>query len=136
MSAKPPGRKKFTSMFRWLVAYSQEYKCALCSMLMPPHFDLDHITPLHKGGTDDRQNLQALCAACHSQKTFGEMMVYAEEKGKTSPFFNTRSRLYCGGGSTGSKAAFFESHPPTDAPTNAQGSLRERDLSDRSQTST
>ncbi len=30
---------------------------------------LDHIIPLFKGGTDDRENLQGLCAECHRIKT-------------------------------------------------------------------
>lgn len=31
--------------------------------------ELDHILPLHKGGTNDGANLQGLCAECHAEKT-------------------------------------------------------------------
>ena len=31
--------------------------------------ELDHITPLFKGGTNDIDNLQGLCADCHKDKT-------------------------------------------------------------------
>jgi 5-methylcytosine-specific restriction protein A len=31
--------------------------------------EIDHITPLFKGGTDDDDNKQSLCHACHSDKT-------------------------------------------------------------------
>lgn len=31
--------------------------------------EVDHIVPLHKGGTDDLTNLQGLCADCHVDKT-------------------------------------------------------------------
>ena len=31
--------------------------------------EVDHITPLAQGGTNDWHNLQALCKACHSRKT-------------------------------------------------------------------
>ena len=31
--------------------------------------EVDHIIPLHKGGTDDDDNLQGLCAECHADKT-------------------------------------------------------------------
>jgi len=31
--------------------------------------EVDHILPLHKGGTDDTDNLQALCTECHADKT-------------------------------------------------------------------
>lgn len=30
---------------------------------------VDHITPKAKGGTDDPDNLQVLCAPCHREKT-------------------------------------------------------------------
>ncbi|WP_430229892.1 HNH endonuclease [Nitrosomonas communis] len=31
--------------------------------------ELDHIVPLHKGGTNDDENLQGLCQKCHSEKS-------------------------------------------------------------------
>ena len=31
--------------------------------------EVDHITPLHKGGTDDTTNLQGLCVPCHADKS-------------------------------------------------------------------
>ena len=31
--------------------------------------ELDHITPLFEGGSDQRDNLQGLCKACHKLKT-------------------------------------------------------------------
>ena len=31
--------------------------------------DVDHIKPLRDGGTNDAENLQALCHECHSKKT-------------------------------------------------------------------
>jgi 5-methylcytosine-specific restriction protein A len=35
--------------------------------------EVDHITPLAKGGTDDLENLQLLCVACHERKTRADM---------------------------------------------------------------
>lgn len=34
---------------------------------------VDHILPLHKGGTDDANNLQGLCNACHDAKSLQDM---------------------------------------------------------------
>ena len=33
---------------------------------------VDHIIPLHKGGTDERGNLQGLCHGCHLDTTRAE----------------------------------------------------------------
>jgi 5-methylcytosine-specific restriction protein A len=34
---------------------------------------VDHITPLHLGGSDNDQNLQSLCNDCHDAKTAQEV---------------------------------------------------------------
>ena len=35
----------------------------------PRDHAVDHITPKARGGTDDQDNLQSLCAPCHEAKT-------------------------------------------------------------------
>ena len=47
------------------------YKCCGCGRVGGP-FECDHIVPLHKGGTDDMDNLQTLCRECHMDKTWRE----------------------------------------------------------------
>lgn len=37
-----------------------------------PSTEVDHILPRRRGGTDDLDNLQGLCKACHSRKTVKE----------------------------------------------------------------
>lgn len=34
-----------------------------------PATQVDHITPKAKGGTDEDENLQAICEGCHKEKT-------------------------------------------------------------------
>lgn len=51
------------------VAYEQEYKCAICACILPPSYQVDHILPHSIGKDDTRENLQALCPSCHTQKT-------------------------------------------------------------------
>ena len=45
-----------------------------------PATEVDHIKPKAKGGTDDDDNLQAICHDCHKEKTEAEA---AEAQGRT-----------------------------------------------------
>lgn len=47
----------------------EEPNCKYCGR---PSKHLDHITPICHGGTNDRANLQMLCASCNSRKALGE----------------------------------------------------------------
>lgn len=51
--------------------WSRDPYCAMCRKLVeyPSGFELDHKTPLFKGGSDEDGNLQALCPECHERKT-------------------------------------------------------------------
>jgi 5-methylcytosine-specific restriction protein A len=35
--------------------------------------EIDHVIPLHKGGTYDHNNLEGLCKPCHEDKTAKDM---------------------------------------------------------------
>lgn len=48
------------------------FECATCRVCGAPATQVDHIVPLYMGGTSDRDNLQALCQACHLAKTTAE----------------------------------------------------------------
>ena len=49
--------------------------CAKCKDLTmyPEGFELDHKTPVHKGGDGSDDNLQVLCPECHRAKTAEDM---------------------------------------------------------------
>ena len=55
-----------------LVAARQRWTCAICKQSLDHMFELDHVTALHNGGTNDLDNAQALCYPCHGRKTFQE----------------------------------------------------------------
>jgi len=45
---------------------------------------VDHIIPLSEGGTNERDNLRALCQSCHSRKTAKEDGGYGNKHGVAS----------------------------------------------------
>lgn len=63
---------KFYGTKAWKVLRSQtlarDIVCQAEDCRRPGHH-VDHITPRSEGGKDTMDNLQALCAACHSKKT-------------------------------------------------------------------
>jgi 5-methylcytosine-specific restriction enzyme A len=58
---------------RLLALKRDKYLCVACLSMTPPRatsaLDVDHITSLSRGGTNDLQNLQSLCRDCHNKKT-------------------------------------------------------------------
>lgn len=58
----------------------QRWRCNICSSLLTATFQIDHIEPLFMGGSDSETNLQALCVACHADKSRQEQRFIAEKK--------------------------------------------------------
>jgi hypothetical protein len=67
-------RKAIKDTVKKEISYKQSYKCKSCSLLLPPTFQIDHIIPWSLCNDDSEENLQALCANCHSIKTQREAM--------------------------------------------------------------
>ena len=70
----PPHRvKRYVSPFEAKrVAARQGWKCGACKQTLDATYEIDHVTPLFRGGTNDSSNLQALCRSCHISKSAGE----------------------------------------------------------------
>lgn len=51
----------------WLL-FEQDCRCAGCDAGIRERYSVDHVVPLSKGGSDDRENLQLLCRPCNSSK--------------------------------------------------------------------
>ena len=56
------------------IASSQKWSCAHCQQMLDNTYEVDHVIPLYKGGTNDLTNLEALCRNCHGKKTFKDKM--------------------------------------------------------------
>ena len=62
-------KRKVTEGTKKYVASQQKWKCIKCNSLLDCSYEVDHITPLYKGGSNEVENLQALCRNCHGKKT-------------------------------------------------------------------
>lgn len=65
-------RKKINKQVKQSILDKQKNTCGDCKLALTPYFELDHITGLQFGGTDDESNLMALCRECHAIKSIGE----------------------------------------------------------------
>jgi len=63
------GRQKIPLKTRELIRNKQENKCKQCTHELTPYFHLDHEVAMRFGGNHDIDNLQALCAECHTRKS-------------------------------------------------------------------
>tara|TARA_B100000131_G_scaffold256870_1_gene251710 strand:+ start:129 stop:497 length:369 start_codon:yes stop_codon:yes gene_type:complete len=57
-----------------IVASNQKWNCNICKNMLDETYEIDHIRPLYKGGTNNIINLQALCPNCHRKKTIMDMI--------------------------------------------------------------
>ena len=63
---------------RWkLASVAKRIKDPLCQVckaigIVTPATEVDHIIPISQGGTNDDNNLQSICNACHRNKTKAE----------------------------------------------------------------
>jgi 5-methylcytosine-specific restriction endonuclease McrA len=62
-------REKFTKSQRETIKTKQNGKCNKCKEEIKNTFHIDHIQPLSNNGTNEPENLQALCVSCHIEKT-------------------------------------------------------------------
>jgi hypothetical protein len=60
---------------------AQKHKCAYCSKSIRKKYHIDHITPLAKGGSNGRKNIQLTCVDCNLEKWSHDPLVFARKKG-------------------------------------------------------
>ena len=59
----------------------QRDRCGYCDKSLKRGFHVDHVIPLVLGGTNNRANLQLLCASCNTRKGKKHPLDYAKTLG-------------------------------------------------------
>lgn len=64
------------------IGEAQKHRCAYCRASVRSAFHMDHIVPLIRGGSNDRRNIQLLCAPCNLKKGASDPINYAQSLGR------------------------------------------------------
>ncbi len=59
----------------------QRGKCVYCKSYIRHYFHVDHIYPIAKGGSNDKENIQLLCPQCNMRKHATDPIVFAQSQG-------------------------------------------------------
>ena len=73
-SLRPKSKRKLSESVKKIVASNQRWTCNMCHNILDASYEVDHIIPLYKGGSNDINNLQALCRNCHGMKTINDKL--------------------------------------------------------------
>jgi hypothetical protein len=68
-SGKGTTKRSVSETKKKYIAASQNWLCKDCNKQLPAWFEVDHVIALHNGGTNEINNLVALCRDCHGKKT-------------------------------------------------------------------
>jgi 5-methylcytosine-specific restriction endonuclease McrA len=68
-SGKGSTKRSVSETKKKYIAASQNWICKDCNKQLPAWFEVDHVIALHNGGTNEIDNLVALCRDCHGKKT-------------------------------------------------------------------
>jgi predicted HNH restriction endonuclease len=67
-------KRNVSGLLKKKIAASQEWKCGSCKSLLDETYEVDHKLALFQGGTNEPENLVALCPNCHRHKTVEERL--------------------------------------------------------------
>jgi len=63
------GKRLVSDTTKKFVAAKQKWTCGMCNKMLDETFEIDHVVPLYKGGSNEIDNLMALDPICHRKKT-------------------------------------------------------------------
>jgi hypothetical protein len=67
-------KRNVSALLKKKIAASQEWKCGTCKKILDETYEVDHRIALFQGGTNEPENLVALCPHCHRLKTVNERL--------------------------------------------------------------
>ena len=73
-SGKKTTKRSVSETKKKYVASNQNWKCGKCQNQLNAFFEIDHVQSLEHGGSNEVNNLMALCPNCHREKTAMENM--------------------------------------------------------------
>ena len=76
-------RIKVSDELRSLTFSRQKCLCAICGDELGSRFEMDHISPLCTGGSNEASNYRALCPMCHAEETDKLLLAGMELNDKT-----------------------------------------------------
>ncbi|MBC7773867.1 MAG: HNH endonuclease [Phycisphaerae bacterium] len=86
-------RRKFSLLERGIVTQRAYQHCEYCRSPLdfsPESFDIEHIIPLAKGGSNELENLALSCGGCNSRKR-DKTVGYDAQTDTIVPLFNPRT---------------------------------------------
>ena len=63
------GKRLVSDTTKKFIAAKQKWSCGMCGKMLDETFEVDHVIPLYKCGSNDIDNLMALDPICHRKKT-------------------------------------------------------------------
>jgi hypothetical protein len=67
-------KRNVSALLKKKIAAGQQWKCGNCQALLDETFEVDHRVALFNGGSNEPDNLVALCPHCHRKKTVDERL--------------------------------------------------------------
>jgi HNH endonuclease len=69
-------KRKVSETTKKIVAASQGWHCNMCKEMLTAFYECDHVVALWRGGSNETDNLQALCRNCHAKKGAAERLAH------------------------------------------------------------
>jgi hypothetical protein len=67
-------KRSVSPLMKKKIGARQMWKCNKCSAMLDETYEVNHIIPLEKGGSNGQENLEALCRTCHGKISINDIL--------------------------------------------------------------